>query len=423
MPTVQVFIYDVCIQLYRLGIFIASPFSSKAKRWLLGRDKLFPRLGKNITSIHGKKIWIHCASLGEFEQARPLIEKLKQLNPEHKIILTFFSPSGYDVRKYFDLADYVSYLPLDTAENARKFIGMMKPSIVIWVKYEYWYHFLNHLQVKNIPVVLISAIIREEHVFFKWYGALHRRMLGFFTHIFVQNEESKKLLQSINIASEVCPDTRFDRVVDITQQRKQYDNIAKFKGDKKLFIAGSTWAKDNKLICRLINNDPFAKNFKYIIAPHNVTEGNINYLTDTINWRSGLFSRITTQNADEIDVMIVDGIGALSSLYYYADIAYVGGGFGASVHNILEPAVYGMPVIFGPNHLKSAEAVEMLSHKDWHAAYSISGYKELYSTIASLLDNEEAALKTGSQRSKEYVLAHTGGTDQIYSWLKDKKLI
>lgn len=418
MPTLHIFFYDIFIRLYRLSIHLAAAFSPKAKRWVKGRDKLFSRLRKNIDSIHGKKIWFHCASLGEFEQARPLMEKLRRQNPEHKIILTFFSPSGYDVRRYFEGVDYVAYLPLDTAENARRFIGIMRPSMVVWVKYEYWYHFLNQLYAKNIPVILISAVMRQEHIFFKWYGGLHRKMLGFFTYIFVQNEESKKLLEQINIPSEVCADTRFDRVVEITEQRKVYENIAAFKADKKLLIAGSTWAKDAALICRLINEDPFQGKFKYIIAPHEVSKYTTGYLIENIKKKRGLFSRLTIQNADEFDAVVVDGIGALASLYYYGDISYIGGGFDASIHNILEPAVYGMPVIFGPHHLKSAEAMAMLSHKDWHAAYTINTYEELIAAIRSLLDRDEAYLKIGSQKAKEYVLSNTGGTEQIYSWMK-----
>ncbi len=422
MP-IYILLYDIFIRLYLLGIRIASPFSTKAKKWREGRDKLFSRINKNISSIHGDKIWVHCASLGEFEQARPLMEKLRKMHPEHKIILTFFSPSGYDVRRYYEGVDYVAYLPIDTAENAQKFIRLVKPNLVIWVKYEYWYHYLSQLHEKNIPVVLISAVFRQDHLFFKWYGKLHRKMLGFFTHIFVQNEESKLLLHNIGIDAEVCADTRFDRVANIAGQRKEFENVALFKDNKKVLIAGSTWTKDAYLMIRLINSGIFSDKLKYIIAPHDPTKANISYLTGNLKKKTRLLSRVIAQAKNDQEVLIVDTIGALSSLYYYGDIAYIGGGFNASIHNILEPAVYGMPVIFGPNHHKSLEAQDLLSHRDWHAAFSIGDYDQLVAAISSLLDHDEEKLNIGKEKSREYVLAHTGGTDMIYDYLISHKLI
>ena len=422
MP-ILVFIYDLAILFYSLSIRIWASSSPKAKSWVQGREKLFSRWRKNMSSIHGRKIWFHCASLGEFEQARPLIEKIKKLHPEHKIILTFFSPSGYNVRRNYDGADYVGYLPLDTASNAEKFIEIIKPELVIWVKYEYWYHFLHELKTKGVPVILISSIFRKGHIFFHWYGALHRQMLGYFSHIFVQNNESKELLQTIGINAEVCPDTRFDRVVAIAQQRKEYDSIAEFKGDKKLLIAGSTWTKDADIICKLINEGKCGSEFKYIIAPHDVTRSNLDHLLANIHKPEILVSNLSLQNAGNHEVVIIDSVGALASLYYYGDIAYVGGGFNASIHNILEPAVYGMPVIFGPNHNKSAEAQTLLSNKEWNAAFSISTYDELTSVMDSLLSDNERFLQTGKQMSKEYVLANTGGTDTIYSYLTSQTLL
>ena len=366
---------------------------------------------------------MHCASLGEFEQARPLIEKIKKQHPDHKLILTFFSPSGFDAKRYYEGVDFVSYLPLDTASDARDFVRKLRPSLVIWVKYEYWYHILKALHHRNIPVVLISSVFREDSVFFKWYGSLHRQMLGYFSHIFVQNESSKELLKTINIESEVCTDTRFDTVYNIMRKHKQVDNMVSFKGDKKILIAGSTWRKDIDILCDMINNDPFEGRYKYIIAPHDVSQENIKYVIKKLQKRTSLYTRFNPQNAAKYEVVVVDIIGILSGLYYYGDIAYVGGGFNVSVHNILEPTVYGMPVIFGPNHTKSAEANVLLSHPEWHAAYTVKNADELLSSVRSLLANNEENLKTGSAKAKQYVLDNTGGTEKIYSYLTENDLI
>lgn len=376
-----------------------------------------------MSSAHGERIWFHCASLGEFEQARPLIEKIRKEKPEHHLILTFFSPSGFEVRQFYNGVDFVGYLPLDTEENAKRYINRLKPTLVIWVKYEFWFNFLNELHRQNIPVVLISSVFRADHIFFKWYGSLHIQMLGFFRKIFVQNEASQNQLKTINVDSQVCRDTRFDSVFNVLNNHKLIESAAAFKGDKKIFIAGSTWEKDVDLICDMINADPFEGQYKYIIAPHDVSKKNIDYIISKITKKKALFSRINTGNGATYEVAIVDTIGLLSSLYYYGDISYIGGGFDASIHNILEPAVYGMPVIFGPNHHKSEEAKTMLSHSDWHAAHTVKNSEELISTIRSLLANDGAHLKTGAQKAKEYVLSNRGGTDKIYNYLIDQHLL
>ncbi len=373
--------------------------------------------------MHGRKVWVHCASLGEFEQARPLIEMIKERDPGTKILLTFFSPSGYDVRRYYEGVDYVSYLPIDSLPNAVKFIRTVRPDLIIWIKYEYWYHFLRQLYIRKLPVILVSAVFRPDQPFFRWYGGLHREMLRYFRHIFVQNEESRELLATLGFTAEVCPDTRFDRVAAVARERRDFDTIAAFKGDRKLIVAGSTWKKDVDLIARLINEAPFQDTFKFLIAPHDVSEENNYYVVEKIGVSRGLFSRVTAQDAEEFDVIIIDGIGMLSSLYYYADVVYVGGGFDASVHNILEPAVFGKPVIFGPNHKKSAEALELLSHPEWHAAHTISTYDQLLDVIEDLYDNGAAHLKTGSEKARDYVLSRTGGTEQIYALIKAKKYL
>ena len=420
---IPIFIYDLSLFFYHLFLGIAARFSKKAGRWSDGRKKAQHRLGQYATSAHGKKIWIHCASLGEFEQARPLIEKIRAEHPGHKLILTFFSPSGFDVRRYYEGVDFVGYLPLDTASDAERFIGRMKPSLVIWVKYEYWFHFLNELNKRHIPIVLISAVFRPDSIFFKWYGGLHREMLGYFEHIFVQNESSKALLQTIGIDSETCTDTRFDSVYNVMSRHKEMEKVQNFKGDQKVMIAGSTWPRDADMICDMINKDPFDIQMKYIIAPHNVTKATVDYILTKIKKRKTVLTGLRIDNAHKFEVIIIDSVGLLSSLYYYADIAYVGGGFNASVHNILEPAVYGMPVIFGPHYQKSEEAKALLSHPDWHAAYTVRKTTELISTVQSLLDNNEADLKLGSEKAKEYVLSNIGGTEKIYSYLLTNNLI
>ena len=416
-------IYNLIVRLYFYMIYVASTFSIKAKSWISGRKKVHARLSNFISSAHGKKIWFHCASLGEFEQARPLIEKIRKQHPEYKLVLTFFSPSGYDARRYYEGVDFVGYIPLDTAYDANKFIRKMKPSLVIWVKYEYWYHTLSELKSRNIPVILVSSVFRPGQVFFKWYGSLHREMLSMFTHIFVQNEESRQLLNTINIESEVCKDTRYDSVFNVMSRHKPIEAMSVFKADKKIFIAGSTWAKDADIICDFINDDPFDGQFKYIIAPHDATRENVSYITKKIKKKKAHMSRIKADNAHKFDVAIVDTIGLLSTLYYYGDIAYVGGGFNASVHNILEPAVYGMPVMFGPHYQKSDEAKQLLNQPEWHAAYTVKNYDELLTAAQSLLENDEEYLKIGRIKSREFVLSNTGGTDQIYKYLIESDLI
>jgi 3-deoxy-D-manno-octulosonic-acid transferase len=424
MSLISILLYNLGIRLYYWSVYIASFFSKKAKSWIAGRKKFFGRLASFTPSAHGRRIWFHCSSLGEFEQARPLIELIRKRHPNHKLILTFFSPSGFEVRQFYDGVDFVGYLPSDTWYNAQSLVKMLEPSFVIWVKYDFWYNILNELHSNGIPVVLISSVFRPDQIFFKWYGSLHRKMLGYFSKIYVQNEASLHLLKTLQIESEVCSDTRFDSVYNVMSRHKAMDSVAVFKGDKKIFIAGSTWAKDVDIICEMIMNDPFGGRYRYIIAPHDVSKENIDYIISKLKGKKkALLSRLTIHHENKFDVLIVDSIGRLSSLYYYGDIAYIGGGFNASVHNILEPAVYGMPVIFGPNYQKSEEAKTMLSHPEWQAAHTVKNYPELLSTVRSLVDNDGKNLKTGSERAKEYVKNNTGGTEKIYSYLLSNYLL
>lgn len=409
MHTLSLLSYNAGLQLYRWGIGIAAPFNTKAKQWLEGRKTPLPIINKQAGD---KVIWVHCASLGEFEQARPVIEQIKAEHTQVKIVLTFFSPSGYEVRKHYTGAHYVLYLPLDTKANAEAFIHAIKPDIALFVKYEFWHHYLHALKQHNIPAVLFSSIFREGQVFFKWYGGFYANMLRSFTKVFVQNETSASLLQSINIPAEIAFDTRFDRVIAIAEAHNKYPLIQRFKGNAKLLIAGSTWAKDETLIKQVIA-DKLLPGYKYIIAPHNINLDSINELAKQIA-NAVKWSELNESNADSAQVIIIDNIGHLAHIYAYADIVYIGGGFNASVHNVLEPAVYGVPLLFGPNHLKSNEAIELLAKK---AAFTFSDYNALKSALIPL--KEDTHILAAGTISRQYVYAHKGGTEQVMLYLRN----
>ena len=410
MQFISLLLYNLSIRLYGVGILIASFFSAKARLWLDGRRNRGP---VELPVNTGKRIWVHCASLGEFEQARPVIEKIKSETPSAFIILTFFSPSGYEVRKNYKYADIVLYLPTDTAKNANDFLNHVKPDLALFVKYEFWYHYLTGLKSRNVPVVLFSAIFRKEQVFFSWYGVFFRNMLSCFSKIFVQNKESQQLLQSISIQSEVSFDTRFDRVYQIAQSPKSFPAIEKFKGTNKLLVAGSTWKKDEEMLTWIIT-EKVLTGFKFIIAPHNLNEADIATLQKNLAVNSARLSQLTTSNAAETSVLIIDTMGDLASIYNYGDIAYVGGGFNASVHNVLEPAVYGMPVVFGPNYTKSAEAKEL---RQLSAAFPVSDSKQLKAVLTGFVNNTEL-MKTASLQAKQYVQNHLGGVSDICNYIK-----
>jgi 3-deoxy-D-manno-octulosonic-acid transferase len=405
-------LYNLSIGLYGAAIQVASSFNPKAKLWVDGR-KEGPRPLTLLPAAKGKRIWFHCASLGEFEQARPLIERTKKEYPDSQIILTFFSPSGYEIRKDYEVADVITYLPLDTKENAEAFLDLYKPEVALFVKYEFWFHYLNELKKRQVPAILFSAVFRKEQVFFKWYGSLFREMLAMFSKIFVQSTESQQLLSSIGIASEVAYDTRFDRVYEVSREKKEFPVIAKFKEGSKIFIGGSTWPKDEELILRCIHDD-LLKAYKYIIAPHQIDKARIEELKKKIKVRTTLFSELTEENAKQTDVVIIDNIGMLASLYFYAELAYIGGGFDGGVHNVLEAAVYGMPLIFGPRHLKSLEALEL--KKDF-AAFDFSNYQEFKYTLESLTTGDQRREMYAALRSKQYVKGRQGGTVAVMDYL------
>ena len=400
-------LYNFGITIYYTLVYMVSFYKNKAKLWVQGRRN---QQVQPLTS----SIWFHFASLGEFEQGRPVLESVKAAYPQQKIVITFFSPSGYEVRKNTPLADAVYYLPLDRAANARKFIEAINPTMAVFTKYEYWYHFFDQLHQKHVPLYIISGIFKPDQVFFKWYGGLHRKMLKLVTWFFVQDIPSKHLLHDRGITNvTISGDTRFDRVWDNAQQPKGLPQIAEFKNNQKLFIAGSTWPADEKLIGQLINQHP---DWKFIIAPHEIGDDKINGLMNLLpKETTAKLSQLQTANL-KLQTIVIDNIGMLSSLYQYADIAYIGGGFGAGIHNILEAAAFGMPVVFGPNYRKFKEACDLA---ELNAAFSINNSDELLSTAGSLMADEQ--FRDGCAAiAKKYVEEHVGATDAIVNYIKGR---
>ena len=400
-------IYNTALRLYFFAVYLASFFNKKAKLWINGRRN-------NNYLKHEQSIWFHFASLGEFEQGRPVLESLREKYPAKKIVVTFFSPSGYEIRKNTPLADAVYYLPLDTAANARKFIDAIQPELAIFTKYEYWYHFFNELHKRDVPLYVISGIFRPGQIFFRWYGGLHRRMLGFVTWFFVQDETSELLLQNIGITNAtISGDTRFDRVWANAQQPKELPLIEEFINGRKTFIAGSTWPDDEKLLAALVNEYP---DWKFIIAPHETGDEKINRLISLLPFNAAIkYSQLQSNTSYPIPhILIIDNIGMLSSLYQYGDIAYIGGGFGAGIHNTLEAAAFGLPVIFGPAYHKFKEANDLITLQ---GGLSINNESELKVTMAFLLEDGER-YKSIRQSVKDYVRDNTGATSTIVDHIK-----
>ncbi len=412
MHLLSLLVYNIGIHCYWLGIYIASFFNRQAALWIDGRKYWRCRL-MEIDFGTGKRVWFHCASLGEFEQARPVIEKWRADNPTDVIVLTFFSPSGYEIRKDYPQANFVLYLPLDTPRSVKHFIKYVKPNVALFVKYEFWYNYINTLHQQHIPVILFSAVFRSNQVFFKWYGGLFRNLLGKYSSILVQTNQSAQLLQQIGVTSSVVPDTRFDRVYQIAQNHKLFPAIDTFKAGHSLLIAGSTWQRDEELLLQLINENTLS-GFKYIIAPHNINPTRITALIGLLKVNAIRFSELTNDNAASASVIIVDNIGNLSSLYAYGELAYIGGGFNASVHNVLEAAVYNIPVVFGPNYQKAEEAKELI---ELGVAFSINDYTGLNEKIryaATHLITEH----TGKLKLKGYFDSKLGGALQVYNTAK-----
>ncbi len=403
-------LYFFSIQFYVLFIRFASLFNSKAKLWIEGR-KNWKRNLSNIDFSKDSWIWFHCASLGEFEQGRPLIEQIKIQYPQFKILLTFFSPSGYEIRKNYEKADCICYLPIDTPSNAHFFLEKTNPKIVIFVKYEFWYFFITSIRNKKIPLFLVSSIFRTNQVFFKWYGSWYRKILNQFTTIFTQNHSSQDLLKSIGITNSIISgDTRFDRVFQIKNQRKEIEIAEKFFVKSKTLVAGSTWALDHEIIIPWINKN---SDFKLIIAPHEIHSTSINNITDKLTVPYCLFSY--PKNLSSCNVLIIDNIGMLSSLYFFAHIAYVGGAFGKGLHNILEPAVYGIPVIFGPKYKRFAEAYEMIA---CGGGFSISDNNSFNLIINDLINNSNNYIQS-TKASLQYTKNQLGASMIVFNEIKN----
>jgi 3-deoxy-D-manno-octulosonic-acid transferase len=396
----MLWLYNFGIFLYNLVVKSIAPYNSKAKLFNQGRKHLFSILQEKITKGQ-KYVWFHFASLGEFEQGRPVLEKIRILYPHKKIIITFFSPSGYEVRKNYTLADGIFYLPLDTASNARRFIEIVNPEIAIFTKYEFWHHYFKTLKEKNIPLFLISGIFRPDQMFFKWYGRFYRNMLNCITWFFVQNEESVNLLHQIGLQNvELSGDTRFDRVHENAEAVKPLPLIEEFISRAPVLLAGSTWPADENLLANLPIAHP---NWKFILAPHEIGADHIRQIEKQFP-SAVRYSALQNSSADS-QVLIIDNIGLLSSLYQYGTVAYIGGGFGAGIHNTLEAAAFGLPVIFGPRYEKFQEAKDLVARK---AAISIHSEQELENAFEHFSSHPAFG-----QIAKDYVKEKKGATEGI----------
>ena len=416
------FIYNFLILFASQFLKLLAFFSPKIKLFVAGRKSVFQTLQNNIQEID-KTIWFHAASLGEYEQGLPVIEKVKAQFPNHKIIITFFSPSGFEVRKNNTVADVTVYLPLDTISNAKQFLKLVHPEMVFFIKYEYWPNYLNELKNQNITTYLISGIFRENQAFFKWYGGFYRKALKTFTYFFVQNETSKKLLQSIGFENvKISGDTRFDRVVTILEKDNSLDFIAAFKNNLPTIVIGSSWPKDEELLIHFINQA--SNDIKFIIAPHTIDKNQILNLKSKISKKTLLFSEkeemlkhVHQDRLADFNVFIIDTIGILTKIYSYADIAYVGGGFGnPGVHNLLEPATFGIPIVIGPNYSHFAEATALVG---LGGCISVKNQSELNDTFNLLLQNKEERLEKGHICST-FVQMNKGATENILKHLLTK---
>lgn len=405
------FLYNTFINLYHFFAILASFFNPKIKLFVKGRKETWKRI-REIENFENP-IWFHCASLGEFEQARPLIEKIKKDNPDQKILLTFFSPSGYEIRKNYPFADQTLYLPVDTLSNARRFVDSVRPRLAIFVKYEFWYNFLFALNENHVKTYFISVILRKEQYFFKPYAGWAVQHLKNVSHFFVQDKESEELLKSIGISQvTITGDTRFDRVIEISRQAKSFEVIEKFKSDSLLMVAGSSWSQDEKLLAAFYKNyksKTGLPRIKVLIAPHHPGE---HRLTEIENlFRDCNVCRLSKihEVQKEIDILIIDNIGMLSSLYKYSDFTYVGGGFGVAVHNTLECAVFGMPLFFGPNYHKFREIHDLIAGGCAHPVENAEG---LFKHIENYIFNK-ALYDSASQSAKQYVYDNAGATLKI----------
>lgn len=410
------FFYNFGIHLYALVVRIISPFHRKARKMIVGHKQTYKILKEQIDP-NADYIWFHAASLGEFEQGRPIIERIKKEHPNYKILLTFFSPSGYEVRKDYNQVDVVCYLPFDKKRNVKRFLGLVQPKVAVFIKYEFWYNFVNQLYKLNIPTFMVSAIFRPDQIFFKWYGFAVRRILEKYACICVQDQNSKELLESIKATNvTVCGDTRFDRVIDIKNQSKPLELLDLFskqrtENEEKIFIAGSSWPKDEDIFIPYFNNN---LDIRLIIAPHEIHEAHLKYIESNLKRPSIRYSQATIDNIENYDCVIIDCFGLLSSAYRYAHIAYVGGGFGVGIHNIIEAATHKIPVIFGPNFKKFREAHEMIENG---GGYVIQDQQSFTGLMDEFLQYEDTLAAAG-EHAERYVLDNGGAVDCVMRVMK-----
>jgi len=401
------FLYSVSVFVYTALIKIASLFNSKARRWTQGRKHWHDNLKQAVKNDH-PWIWFHASSLGEFEQGRPVMEAFRQKYPQYKILLTFFSPSGYEIRKNYDGADYVCYLPADTPGNVRKFLVTVNPVMVFFIKYEFWFNYIHQLHLKNIPLYYFSVKFRPGQHFFKWYGGWFREKLKEIDWIFVQDESSVNLLHGIGCDKcSLSGDTRFDRVLSVTRQKKSFPPIEQFAGDADVMVAGSTWPPDEEMMVDIINK--FSGRLKFIIAPHEIHPERITAMQEKIKTKSVKFSEAQDQDIKSASVLFIDSIGILLHLYQYARFAYIGGGFGKNIHNILEAATFGVPVIFGPNYHKFQEAIDLIK---LGGAFPVNNYSELEQIIVKLIE-DKAFQEKSSATCSNFVTQNAGATKVI----------
>lgn len=418
-------IYNIVIYFVLWGIAIASLFNEKVRKMWHGEREAFKILKQKVDP-NAKYIWFHAASLGEFEQGRPLMERIRKDYPQYKILLTFYSPSGYEVRKNYEGADIICYMPVDTRLNAIRFLRLVRPVMAFFIKYEFWSNFLHILKHRNIPTYSVSSIFREDQVFFKWYGRNYAGVLKCFTRFFVQNEESKRLLEGIGItAVDVVGDTRFDRVLQIKEAAKQLPICEAFRTgvassqsadvphhDFKVFVAGSSWPPDENIFIPFFNEH---KDWRLLIAPHVIAEEHLKLILSLIKGKKVVrYTQTTPEETAEADVLIIDCFGLLSSMYNYGDVAYIGGGFGVGIHNTLEAAVWNMPVIFGPNNKKFQEAQGLLKSG---GGFEINTYEDFSGLMSSLM-NDETFLKQAGDKAGAFVAHLAGATDKVLASVK-----
>ncbi len=398
--------YQVAIYLYLCGVAVASIFSKKVKKMWKGERQTLDILKSKVNPNH-QYIWFHAASLGEFEQGRPLIERIRADYPEYKILLTFFSPSGYEVRKNYEHADIVCYLPIDTIRNARRFLRTVRPCMAFFIKYEFWYNYLHILKHRNVPVYSVSSIFREHQIFFRWYGKSYAGVLRCFTHFFVQNEKSKHLLHTIGIDTvDVVGDTRFDRVLQIKEKAQQLPIVEAFKADKKVFVAGSSWAPDEDIFIPFMNE---CKDWKMIIAPHVISEEHLKRIEEKCEGKTVRYTATTPEEAAQAQCLLIDCFGLLSSVYHYGEVAYVGGGFGVGIHNVLEAVVWKMPVLFGPNHQRFQEAQELIKEKGGFEITDSSSFARMMQQFMT----QQEYLRLSGEAAGSYVESKAGATHKI----------